>query len=186
MKVCVVTAHPHSESLTQALAAAFCRGLEQAGHRPEPVDLYAQDFDPVVQAQEYLDWREARIPPAIQRYQALLQDSQGLALVYPVWWAAPPAILQGWLQRTFTQGFAFALGAQGPQGLLRHKVQLIANASSAGPDSEALYIEPLRGVLRFCGVQDIQWLLNTGVTPGMGPEAGAALLQQAQQAGRVF
>ena len=46
MRVLTVYAHPNPRSFCHALIEQFTRGLEDAGHESEVVDLYAIKFDP--------------------------------------------------------------------------------------------------------------------------------------------
>ena len=36
-------------------------------------------------------------------------DADLIVLVFPLWWAGRPAVLKGWFDRIFTQGFAYGL-----------------------------------------------------------------------------
>lgn len=47
MRVLVVYAHPNPQSFTHAVLEQVERGLRDAGHRHEVIDLYAAGFDPV-------------------------------------------------------------------------------------------------------------------------------------------
>jgi NAD(P)H dehydrogenase (quinone) len=186
MHVLVLVAHPNPKSLTRALAAEFIRGLHAAGHTPRLLDLQADAFSPIVAPEEYAGWAQQKIPEEIQQYQELVRGAQGLALIYPVWWAAPPAILQGWLQRVFTQGFAFQYEAGRPRGLLSHKVQLIVNIGSREPSLNAYYLEPIIGVLNFAGLHNINSLINWGIHPGTPKQVITEALQAAFAAGQGF
>lgn len=183
MQVLVVVAHPKSDSLTQALATEFRLGLGQAGHASTLLDLYAAGFDPVLAKSEL---SAASPPPAVREAQAHLRAAQGLALVYPVWWGAPPAVLQGWLQRVMTPGFAFRLEAGRPQGLLRHKVQLIMTAGGRERAVTDRYADPLIESLRFCGIHDIKAHIHQGIFPGAPTRLIQPMLETARQAGQDF
>lgn len=47
MRVLVVYAHPNPQSFTHAVLERVERGLRDAGHQHEVIDLYAEGFDPV-------------------------------------------------------------------------------------------------------------------------------------------
>ena len=46
MKILTVYAHPNPKSFCHAVLQQFTKGLEDAGHTNEVIDLYAIDFDP--------------------------------------------------------------------------------------------------------------------------------------------
>ena len=47
MKILIVYAHPNPKSFCSAVLEQFTKGLADAGHTFEVVDLYAIRFDPV-------------------------------------------------------------------------------------------------------------------------------------------
>ena len=49
MKVLIIYAHPNPMSFTKAVLDNFVRGLNEAGHQYEIVDLYKIKFNPVLQ-----------------------------------------------------------------------------------------------------------------------------------------
>lgn len=179
MRVLVVVAHPRAESFTHASAERFCAGLRAGGHQPDVLDLYREGFDPVVTRADL----EREVPPTVREQQVRLGRAQGVALVYPLWWAAPPALLQGWLQRVLTQGFAFAPGAG---GCLRQRGQLIVSVGSRDATQYGRYIEPMLGVLTYCGLRDVRVQANWGVYTGADPARLQAYLAAAEAAGRGF
>jgi len=56
MKILVVYAHPESRSFCHAVLQQFVRGLDDAGHTHEVVDLYAIGFDPVLKSRDLPNW----------------------------------------------------------------------------------------------------------------------------------
>lgn len=186
MHVLVLIAHPRQSSFSHALARAFVRGLDEAGHSHRWVDLYGERFDPVISAPEIEDWEQRERPADVRQHQDWIRQAEGLAFAYPIWWATPPAILQGWLQRVFTEGFAFAYGQGRTQGLLRHRVQLMVNIGSRDQTLYPNYVSPLVGVLNYCGMTDIRSLINWGVHPGTPKAVLQQTLGAAFAAGRDF
>lgn len=118
MHVNVVYAHPSEDSFTAKVLKAFVRGLEEGGHTVEIRDLYALDFKSDLDTKHY--FREMgsnpyeRVPWDVEREQRKINKAQGLAFVYPVWWADCPAKLKGWFDRVFTYGYAYFRGGAIP------------------------------------------------------------------------
>ena len=48
-------------------------------------------------------------------------EADAYVVVHPNWWAMPPAILKGWLNRVFRQGVVYEFGPQGVIGKLAGK-----------------------------------------------------------------
>jgi NAD(P)H dehydrogenase (quinone) len=110
MRVLVLYAHPHEESFCAALHAAVLEGLREAGHAVDDVDLYAEDFDPVLSRHErlaYHDVPDNRAPVAghVERLLA----AEALVIVAPIWNFGFPAILKGYFDRVFLPGVSFKL-----------------------------------------------------------------------------
>jgi NAD(P)H dehydrogenase (quinone) len=53
MRVLPVYAHPNPKSFCHAILQQFTKGLEDAGHISELVDLYAIRFDPVFRLADF-------------------------------------------------------------------------------------------------------------------------------------
>jgi NAD(P)H dehydrogenase (quinone) len=56
MKVLTIYAHPNPKSFNHAILEKFTKGLKDAGHTNEVVDLYAIKFNPVLQMKDYVNW----------------------------------------------------------------------------------------------------------------------------------
>ncbi len=114
MRILVVWAHPLSDSYSAALKDRAVETLEASGHNVGLLDLYAEDFDPVLSAQERRDYHEigpnqANVGPYVEQLRA----AEGLLLIFPTWSFGYPAILTGWLQRVWIPGVAFGLREEG-------------------------------------------------------------------------
>ena len=80
MNVLTVYAHPNPNSFCHAILQQFTRGLEDAGHSSEVVDLYAIRFDPVFRMQDFASYVHESIPLEILDQMNLKQrvlDSAG-------------------------------------------------------------------------------------------------------------
>jgi len=62
MKVLTVIANPNPKSFCHALLRQFTRGLAEAGHTSEVVDLYAIHFDPVFHTQDFASYVHESMP----------------------------------------------------------------------------------------------------------------------------
>eukprot|EP00457_Paulinella_chromatophora_P015375 gb/GEZN01015978.1/.p1 GENE.gb/GEZN01015978.1/~~gb/GEZN01015978.1/.p1 ORF type:complete len:256 (+),score=30.90 gb/GEZN01015978.1/:21-788(+) len=116
-EVLMIQAHPvGSSSFNAALAAAARRGLQQAGHTVTEITLYSDNdstpFQPALTRSEWKSYFSFPYPsasPDTAASVAALQRCDALVLVYPTWWFGFPAVIKGWLDRTFLPGVAFRL-----------------------------------------------------------------------------
>src|SRR5512136_2199819 len=80
MKVLTVFAHPNTKSFCHAVLDQFTKGLKDAGHTYEVVDLYAIRFDPVFRTQDFASYVHESVPLEILAQMHLKQhvlDSAG-------------------------------------------------------------------------------------------------------------
>lgn len=189
MRVLIVTAHPQRDSFTQALTEQFIAGVAASGHEAEIADLYGEGFNPVVSVAEMNDWQNGLVSPVIRAEQERIRSCDGLVLSYPVWWSTPPAILTGWLQRVLTQGFAFRHVDGRTEGQLKLRAQMLVNIGSRQRqdiDLATLYLEPILGVLHYCGMNILPTQANWGVYPQADRAALQSYVEQAFENGKRF
>lgn len=132
MKVLWVFAHPDQRSLNGSLMAHGLRELRRLGHETRVCDLYEMDFKPVVDAGDFrresgerlhVGAEQERAHAAGQLSDDILAEQAKVAWAdvlvfhFPMWWFGPPAILKGWFDRVFVQGFAFGLRDAGGRTL---------------------------------------------------------------------
>ena len=80
MKILTVYAHSNPKSFCHALLEQFTKGLEDAGHTNEVIDLYAMRFDPVLTSRDWPDWIDESMPMDLLERANLKQqllDSSG-------------------------------------------------------------------------------------------------------------
>jgi NAD(P)H dehydrogenase (quinone) len=56
VRILTVYAHPNPKSFCHAVLQQFTKGLEDAGHINEVLDLYAIGFDPILRNQDFVNW----------------------------------------------------------------------------------------------------------------------------------
>lgn len=161
MHATIVVAHPHSGSLTQAIARKVSEGLVVAcdRHSFEIVDLMAEGFDPRFTARDAaVLLREADPSPEVLAEQARLDRSDALVLVYPVYWWSMPALMKGWIDRVFSNGWAYDDTGTGiVKKLGRLPVHLIAlgGADRRTYDrhgyAQAMKAQIEHGIFDYCG-----------------------------------
>lgn len=111
MHALVVLAHPLSDSLCAHLAQQAIDALRARGATVDILDLYAEDFEPSLTAQERrLHYETPAHTPDIAALQQRLAAADTLVLVFPTWWFSFPAILKGWFDRVWSPKFAFEQG----------------------------------------------------------------------------
>jgi NAD(P)H dehydrogenase (quinone) len=62
VRILTIFAHPNPKSFCQAILDEFSRGLAEAGHTNEVVNLYAIHFDPVFHTQDFASYVHESMP----------------------------------------------------------------------------------------------------------------------------
>jgi NAD(P)H dehydrogenase (quinone) len=165
----------------------FGGGLTRAGHTYEVADLYAEGFDPVFSIGDYGQFRGEPMPDDVLAEQARVDRCEALVLVSPVWWLSLPAMLKGWFDRVWSNGWAYEW-AHDPEGSLlapRPFVFMLTAAGSAETWSRYGYGAALDaclriGLLGWCGAAEstVAILHDTGFDAG-------AMQTHAECAGRL-
>jgi len=160
MRVMVLHAHPVETSFNRALYNTVLETLRARGHEVDAIDLYGEDFDPVLTREGRLGYHDVpeNITPEIMPYVDRLMRAEGLVLVHPVWNYGFPAILKGYFDKVFLPGVAFVLeGGDGPdKGKLRPNlkhIKKVAFVTSYGGDRlrTMLMGDPPRRIARRWG-----------------------------------
>lgn len=108
MKCLLVRAHPVSQSLCRHLSKHVQKQLLLTGYQIEIEDLYDQEFDPALSANERKSYYKQQYEiTAVEKLAQQLQATNILVLVFPTWWFGFPAILKGWFDRVWAPGIAF-------------------------------------------------------------------------------
>lgn len=81
MRVLTVYAHPNPNSFSHAVLERFTRGLADAGHHSDVLDLYTLKFDPVFTDADMATWLDPGMPPdvldAMNPRQRILDGARG-------------------------------------------------------------------------------------------------------------
>ncbi len=193
MRILTVFAHPHRASYTGAVLDAFLAGLNDAGHEAQLADLYREDFDPRFKPADYAQFTAgaADMPEDVLREQQRVEWADAIAFVFPVWWWSFPAILKGWIDRVWCNGWAYDFTVERSLGRLdlSKAVLLCPGGSSADVYRRYGYQEGMRrcidvGVLGYCGIDTVEMHVFPGVDDAA--DARAEYLNIAGQIGRDF
>ncbi|MFG2048296.1 NAD(P)H-dependent oxidoreductase [Micromonospora sp. NPDC048935] len=158
MHTLVVTVHPEPESLTHHTVRQLAAALRPGS--VEIADLTKEGFDPRFTLADHQAYQQrGGCPPDVRREQQRIDRASDLVLVFPVYWWSMPALLKGWIDRVFINGWAFdytpATGIQPRlQRLTTHLLPIAGD--DAGSYEKHGYGQALRtqiehGIVDYCG-----------------------------------
>ncbi|QYK65471.1 MULTISPECIES: NAD(P)H oxidoreductase [Paenibacillus] len=109
MRTLVVVSHPRTDSLTWSLTNKLVEGLTHTGHEYEILDLYAENFNPLLYPVDEPEFGnpDKVYSDEVQREMDRIRKHDAIIFVFPVWWHSTPAILKGYIDRVFNSGFAY-------------------------------------------------------------------------------
>jgi putative NADPH-quinone reductase len=141
-RVLLVLAHPRGDSLTGQVAARIRERLRTEGLFVDFLDLYAEDFDPRMTPDDEPDWENPNKAYSleVQAHMRRIGGADHIIVVFPIWWSGPPAILKGWVERTWTHGFAYTPGGS---SLTTRSMVWVGLAGSSEKDFAASDIDQL-------------------------------------------
>lgn len=182
MKTTIVYAHPWSGSFNQGIVDQLKNKYPQA----TVIDLYADDFDPVMRAEELALFSKGEsLDPLVKEYQALLDKTERLIVIFPIWWYGMPAILKGFFDKVMLKGFAYNEGKAGVLvGQLSQIKETYAVTTSQSP---TWYIKWFSGnpigktlikrVFKDIDLKKVKWL-NEGAVSSSPREKKVAFLER--------
>lgn len=103
-KILIINGHPDAESFNAALAEAYKKGAIESGAEVKEIVVRELQFNPNLQ---FGYRKRTELEPDLLEAQAKIKWAEHLVWIYPVWWGSLPAILKGFIDRTFLPGFAF-------------------------------------------------------------------------------
>lgn len=178
MHALIVVSHPNPGSFTHAIAGEVARGIAASGpgHTHEVADLAAEGFDPCFTASDHaLHLQDSAPADDVASEHARLDRADALVLVYPVYWWSFPGMLKGWIDRVFTNGWAYEESAGGKlvRKLQRLDVHLVANAGATTRTYArhgyfgAMKTQIDHGIFGYCGARVVtsELLLPDARTP---------------------
>ncbi|AFR02270.1 NAD(P)H-dependent oxidoreductase [Pectobacterium brasiliense] len=116
MHALLVVSHPVHTSLTHSVATAIAQGI--AGANPENTfeiaDLAQEGFNPVFSVSDMAAFQRTGVTPAdVVAEQLRIDHADALVLVFPIYWWSMPGLLKGWIDRVFSNGWAYEETADG-------------------------------------------------------------------------
>lgn len=103
--ITIVYCHPYDKSLNHTILNEVIRKLADNGRDYTVINLYDDKFDPVLGVNELALYSSGKTDDELTRqYQKTLTETEQLIYIFPVWWGMMPAMLKGFIDKTFLKG----------------------------------------------------------------------------------
>ena len=159
--VLIINGHPDKDSFNYALSASFKEGLAKTNCSIEEINIAELSFNPNLQ----FGYRKRMEPePDLLIAISKIKQADHLVWIFPMWWYGYPAIMKGFIDRTFLPGIAF----ENVPGKIFHKklflgksAHLIITADTPAWYDALFMRSPLinqfkKGTLKFCGIKPVK------------------------------
>lgn len=160
-KILVILGQPQRRSYGGALAQAYVEGAREAGAEVQELYLGELQFSACANASQPAP---AALEPDLARAQEAIRWADHLVFVYPIWWGTIPALLKGFIERAFTEGFAVKFRDDSPwwDRLLKGRsARLIVTMNTPSFIYRWMFGRPghntmKKTILEFCGVKPVR------------------------------
>jgi NAD(P)H dehydrogenase (quinone) len=159
MSTLIIFAHPENEGHNSAILAEVLSFLDKKKETYELLDLYKQNFDPILKKEELYTSGQRNISKEVLDIQEKIKNNPHLIFIYPIWWGTMPAVMKGFFDRVLTSRFAFVYEKGFPKGLLKNKAAVFATSGApilvsrifqSGRSSKLISND----ILGFCGIKN--------------------------------
>jgi len=151
----IVFAHPSKNSFNYVILQKVTELLKGKNFTVYCRDLYEINFDPVL--------RFGSEDQYILKEQEYIRNSNFLFFIYPCWWGSMPAIMKGYIDRVFSEGFAYKNVNGETLPLLNDKYSIVISTFGG---KEKIYKEYLLEdsikrinkfiIFEFCGIKVLE------------------------------
>ena len=160
-EILIINGHPDKTSYNYALANAYCNGAKQTNATIDQIDIAALAFNPNL-AHGYT--KRTELEPDLLNAIEKIKKADHIVWVFPMWWYGYPAIMKGFIDRTFLPGITYQPipGKPFPKQLLKGKsARIIITADTPRWYDFLMMKSPAinqfkKGTLAFCGIKKIK------------------------------
>lgn len=160
-KIVIINGHPHVESFNKGLVDAYYQGAQTTGAEVKIVTLATLAFDPNLR---FGYQKRMELEPDLLQAIKLIRWADHLVWIHPVWWGGLPALLKGFIDRTFLPGITYQYRENSMlwDKLLKGKTaHIITTLDQPGWYYRLVYGRPSvnqlkKSTLQFCGVGKVE------------------------------
>lgn len=156
--ILIINGNPKEQSLSKSIVESYKKGAENAA-KVEVLQLNELTFN--INQTGPLKLEDNVLESDLALAQNLIQKADHIVWVFPIWWGGMPAVLKGFIDRTFLSGFAFQYrsGSQFWDKLLQGKSARIIVTMDAPSWYYRFFLKShsvnqlKKSILNFCGIK---------------------------------
>ena len=159
--ILVINGHPDAESFNVGILNSYIKGAESSNTKIDKINISELNFNPNL---KFGYRKRTELEPDLVNAVEKIKKANHIVWVFPQWWYGYPAIMKGFIDRTFLPGitFNYVEGKAKPKQLLKGKTaRIIITADTPRWYNNFFMKDPAinqlkRGTLKFCGIKSVK------------------------------
>ncbi|WP_107039130.1 NAD(P)H-dependent oxidoreductase [Brumimicrobium mesophilum] len=160
-QVLIINGHPDQESYNYALSEAYLNGAAKTDVQLSQINIADLKFNPNL---TYGYRKRMELEPDLLDAIEKIKNADHIVWVFPMWWYGYPALMKGFIDRTFLPGITYQPieGKPFPEKLLKGKSsRIIITADTPRWYDFLIMKRPTinqfkKGTLKFCGINRVK------------------------------
>ncbi len=159
--ILIINGHPDKESFNHALASSYKKGALKTDAIIDEINIADLNFNPNL---KFGYRKRTELEPDLLDSIAKIKKANHIVWCFPIWWAGYPAIMKGFVDRTFLPGITFQpiAGKPFPKKLLKGKTARLIITSDTPSWYDSFFMKRpainqfKKGTLAFCGITPVK------------------------------
>jgi len=160
-QVLIINGHPDKESFNYVLSEAYIKGANETNSTLTQINISDLDFNPNL---KFGYRKRIELEPDLVDAIDKIKKADHIVWIFPIWWYGYPALMKGFIDRTFLPGITYKpiKGKPLPKKLLKGKsARLIITADAPKWYDFLIMKRPAinqlkKGTLQFCGITPVK------------------------------
>ncbi|MBW2962604.1 NAD(P)H-dependent oxidoreductase [Mesonia aestuariivivens] len=160
-QVLIINGHPDKESFNNALSEAYVKGVSNTQATITQMNISELEFNPNL---KFGYRKRMELEPDLVEAIDKIKIADHIVWFFPMWWYGYPALMKGFIDRTFLPGITYQPieGKPLPKKLLKGKsARLIITADTPKWYDYLIMKSPTinqfkKGTLQFCGINPVK------------------------------
>ncbi len=160
-KILIINGHPDKESFNAKLAETYLQGSKESNADISLINIRDLDFNPNL---EFGYRKRTNLEPDLLSSIEKIKEANHIVWIFPMWWYGYPALMKGFIDRTFLPGitFEYVSGKSVPKKLLQGKTGRIIITADTPKWYDRFFMKSpainqfKKGTLEFCGINPVK------------------------------
>ena len=109
----IICCSPISDSCSNNIKNRLSEILTGRNEAVEIRDLYAIGFNPVITEDDIFSASQGKFMEDVKKEQEYIKNADNIILIFPIYSSSMPALMKGYIDRVFSQNFAYSYNSDG-------------------------------------------------------------------------